>query len=57
MVGHEAVTGRRYPATPEDQRSSYEIVCKCGLVLVSYTWDGALDDYLNHVDSLVLVSA
>lgn len=48
---HELVEGSRYPAFQfEDQRSVYEMVCKCGKALSAYSWDAALDAYLEHYD-------
>lgn len=54
---HELVHGRRYPACtlPDVPRSIYEVVCKCGLSISAFSWDEALDLYLERHDVLVAV--
>jgi hypothetical protein len=46
---HGLHEGRRYPATPEDQRSAYEVVCLCRRTFSGYSWDDALDAFLDHL--------
>jgi hypothetical protein len=55
---HGLIEGIRYPAYLfEHEKSVYEVVCKCRKAFSAFSWDLALDAYLDHHDEVSMMES